>query len=336
MAVVADWHGRVTATNINLRGPIDRACRTLLRLHRGFDRKQAARPLYKPPPWAASLIRDKGTRAMTAWLAQIHPTQKKGKRVHPDFKKLIQVYRALDSAVDLINFCTNYITACEKRAPPYGKRYAGYESEYRFLQEMTFCRNDRIKFRALTGFARFAPVHAITFFPRRIDEKHKECNNPNIILCNAMKGIGIMAGRFSGMNGKDSVARCRFLLGVLPVLTTTLDREGRNNSACSHASSAIAAIAEKTGAPAALEAYLHNLSGPPADSDWLRKHTDRYHRRILPWLHAKTGKTWGADHGKWQRWFKKSRSDLYYDQTRKVFVLSPKKAKAFRQRLRKG
>ena len=307
MAAVADWHGRVTELDLSLRGRIDRACRLLERLLDSFDRKRASRPPYRPPAWARPLLEKGGEKAMAACLER--------RRTKRAFAELVRVYRSLDMEVALIHFGNNYIAACEQRVPARGREHPGYAREHAFLEEMTWCRNDRVKFRAILAFARFAPVERISFFAARARERRKECRNPNLILCRAMQGIGIMARRFPGPEFHDK------LLSTLPALEKTLRTEGRNNSASKLSSDAIAAIAEITGSTAALGAYLANLEPPEPDSEWLRRYTERYFKRCLPWLRERTGQDFGADSAAWRKWFAANRRKLHYHRGSRKFLV---------------
>jgi hypothetical protein len=145
-----------------------------------------------------------------------------------------------------------------------------------------------------------------------------------------------MARRFTGVRGKSSARDCMEIVKTLPFLSEILDREGRNNSACECASGSIVAIVEATGAPEALEAYIHNFRPPSPSSDWLKKLTDRYVGRKLGWIVACTGMDIGPDFAAWQAWYRKVQSSIFWDGGGRRFVVNARAAKARRARIQKA
>jgi hypothetical protein len=170
----------------------------------------------------------------------------------------------------------------------------------------------------------------------RAAEKEKNCRNPNVVLCNCITGIGLVARRFSGVTDKRTAKDHLEIMKILPFLTEVLDSEGRNNSACARARSSIESIVETTGAPEALEAYLHTLKAPKCDSDWMRKMTDRFHAKSLEWLKTATGQGLPVDFDAWSRWYTQNRNRLVYHVPSKRFVLDSRAAKARRSRIAKA
>jgi hypothetical protein len=322
-AAVADWHGRVTVSDLNLRGDVAGACARLLDVLREFDFKAATQPPFSVPIWAKALVTASGAEAMAAFL------ESEPKAI----EKLGKLLRSLDREGELIYFCDNYFAACEARTPTGGAAYPGYSAEVALVEEMTWCRNDRIKFNAIACYGRFAPLSGIAFLIERADERAKECRNPNIILCNAMTAIGDMAARFPGVSDPRTALERKMIVKTLPALVAVLDGEGRNNGACRNASRSIEIIAEKTGAPEALEAYIHNFNAPPCHSQWMIDYTARYCERALPWLRERTGLDLDADYDAWCRWFRKNKDDLFFDSERKMFVVNAKAARDFRKKL---
>lgn len=92
-----------------------------------------------------------------------------------------------------------------------------------------------------------------------------------------------------------------------------LDEEPRNNGACRLARDALAAMAERTGAPEALEAFIHSLGGPKPTSDFVREMADRFTAEALEWLRARTGQTFGPDAAAWRRWYEANAPRLRWD-----------------------
>ena len=92
------------------------------------------------------------------------------------------MYRAIDREGEQIRFAESYIEACESRAPKSGDAPKGRAAEITLLEEMTYCLNDKIKFRAIEGYARFAPVGNVSFLVTRAEEKAKDALNPNVVL----------------------------------------------------------------------------------------------------------------------------------------------------------
>jgi hypothetical protein len=166
-----------------------------------------------------------------------------------------------------------------------------------------------------------------------VEEKNKDCCNPNVVLCNGMSAIGVMVGRFPGVTNRRSVLDHFEILGVLPAMVHVLDTEGRNNGACGASRGSLEAIIEATGAPEALEAYLHNLKAPKCDSEWMRKHTARYHGQALAYLQEVTGRSFGTDFDTWRTWFSANEGRLVYHSGRKRFVVDPRSARAYRAHL---
>jgi len=126
------------------------------------------------------------------------------------------------------------------------------------------------------------------FFPAADEVKGTWFDDPTAAP-NAANAIGDMAARFEGVSDKRTAADRKLIVASLSFLVGILDREGRNNSACRYASRSIEIIAEKTGAPEALEAYLHNFNAPPGRTEWLIEYGERYFQRALPWLEERTG-----------------------------------------------
>ncbi|MHC5080542.1 MAG: hypothetical protein ACYTHN_16145 [Planctomycetota bacterium] len=336
MAAVADWYGRVVVPNLNLRGDMGNACNRLRDVLRQFDRKKASRPPYVVPDWAEPFMKEGGEKALAAFLEAVHPRKGGRPKRRPSFPDLVKVYRSLEKEGDRIQFCKNAITAFEGRTPSSGRTYKGYAEEVSLLEEMTYCRNDRVKFLAIPGMAKFVPLAKVGFFVKRVEEKAKDCRNPNIILCNCMAAIGEMTKRFPGLTNRRSALDYQEILKVLPVMVTVLDTEGRNNGACARTRASLEAIMESTGAPEALEAYIHNFKAPNCDNDWMRGMTEKYHQKTLPWIRERTGQSFGPDFDTWSRWFAANKNRLFFDARQKRFILNAGAAKAHRAKLAKA
>ncbi|MCU0723977.1 MAG: hypothetical protein MUC63_10260, partial [Planctomycetes bacterium] len=158
MAAVADGHGRVLVSDLNLRGDVRSACSELARALQAFDPRKAANPPYAPPKWAEAFVRPDGAKAMGAFLEQVHPRLGAKPSTRIPFEELKKIYPALEADGALIRFCENYFAACLERAPDPGREHKGHEEESALLEEMTFCRNDGVKFKAIDAYARFAPL----------------------------------------------------------------------------------------------------------------------------------------------------------------------------------
>lgn len=333
MAVIADWHGRVTRTDLNLRGDIPAACRRLRAELRGFDFKEARRPPFEVPDWAASLVQAEGRGAMLAHLEAIHPVGGSRQVERRKLERLACLYRSLDREGELLAFCANYVAACEERAPAYGERYPGHTEEAALLQEMSYCRNDKVKFDAIQCHGRFAPVGDVGFFVERARRRQEGCSNPNVVLCRCLSGIALAVERHPGPRDRDSRRDRREIMSVLPLLVEVLDTEGRNNGACTEALEAIQAIAVRAGAPEALEAWIHNFNGPTPDSEWLEDYTESFLTRTYDWLADQTAQDLGFDFDAWQRWYRENEKKLFYDGEKGRFVLDARAARIFRARV---
>ncbi|MHC4598776.1 MAG: hypothetical protein ACYS47_07210 [Planctomycetota bacterium] len=333
MAAVADWHGRVVVANLNLRGDITGACTRLKAALRNFDRKKASRPPTPVPPWARDMVKPGGEKTISTFLERVHPRRGGKARSGPSFRDLAKVYRGLEREGEIVAFCTNAFEALEGRTPAEGREYKGYADEVALLEEMAYCRNDRMKFGAIRAFGAFAPVGKIGFFATRAGKKSENCRNPNVVLCNCLTGIGLMAGRYGGVKNRRSALDHREILKVLPFMIEVLDTEGRNNGACRCARGSLETIVRTTGAPEALGAYLHNLKAPKCDSDWMRTMTDKYHAKALAWLQEATGFAFDADFDAWAKWYAACRNRLVYHAGSKRFVLDGRAAKAYRAKL---
>jgi hypothetical protein len=336
MAAVADWHGRVVVPNLNLRGDIEGACARLRATLGTFDVRKASRPPYRAPDWARAMMKPKGKPAVAAFLENIHPRKGGPPRIPFSLRDLADVYGALELEGEVIAFCRNLFEALKSRTPAPGRAYKGYEKETDFLETVTFCRNDRMKFEALRTYGAFAPVGRIGFFVERAKKKSENCRNPNVVLCNCLTGIGLLAGRFPGVSNRRTALEHGEILSVLPFLTEVLDTEGRNNGACRCARTALETIVRATGAPEALRAYLHNLKAPKCDSDWMRNMTKKYHAGALEWLRKTTGLDLGPDFGAWTKWYAAGRRRLAYHAGSGRFVLDARAAKAYRARIAKA
>jgi len=326
MTAVADWHGRVTLPDLNLRGDISQACDRLENALDAFDYRKAAKPPYKVPSWAVSLLEENNIEAMQTYLVEVHPRDGQKPKTKHSFRKFIRVYHSLDIQGDLIRFCKNYFASCEKRTPSYGSDYPGYLEEVGLIEEMSHAYNDHIKFEAISAFGRFAPLTNIAFLEKRTEKKYENCQNPNIILCRSVQAIGDMVGRYSLPEHSLSKKDRKSILKTLPWLTRVLDEEGRNNSACTYVAESIKEIIAATGDPEALEAFLHNFKAPECNSQWMIDYTDRYHDRILPWLKECTGQDFGKDFDAWKRWFDKNETKLDYDPDKKAFIINRSRA----------
>ena len=334
MASVTDGYGRVIVPNLNLRGSIEGACDRLRIARRRFDPRKAARKPFEPPEWAAPLVEEDAAEAMTALLDRIHPRDQ-GEQDPDRFEKLAEIYRKLDRDALLIRFCEAYYAALEARAPDYGQDYAGRAAEQALLEEMTYARNDSLTFKAITCFGRFARLGDGAFLIRRAETREKGCLNPNIILCRSMEALGLLAERFPGATDRASLQDRRALLDYLPALSDVLRTEGRNNGACRLAAGSIRKILHATGAPEALEAYIDDLEAPKCESQWMIDYTKRYHERSVAWLKVCTGQDLGIDVRAWKKWYAKNAGALVYLPEEKRVVIDAKRAKAFRDTLKK-
>jgi hypothetical protein len=333
MAAVADWHGRVTIPRLSLRGDVGRACASLRAVLDRFDRRAASRPPYRPPDWAEPFLRPDGAKAVAKFLERVHPRKARARPKPPRFEDLVAVYERIEIEGERIPFCESVLGALVARAPAYGAEFPGYEAETALLRDVTYCRNDRIKFAAIEAWAAFAPVGDVAFLEKRAEERTRDALNPNVVLCRCMKAVGILARRYPGLDRGGTVEDRAALVAVLPVLVEVLDTEGRNNSACWNASVSIEAIVEVTGAPEALEAYIHNLKAPGDASDWMVELNDRYHQRAAAWLEERTGQRLGTEYTAWKRWYAKHRESLYWHSGRKTFVVDAAAARRFRKKL---
>lgn len=333
MAVIADWHGRVQQRRFNLRGEIPAACQRLRDARREFDFRAARRPPFAVPKWAEELVRPGGERAMRDLLEKVHPAAR-SKRPDPrQFEALAELFPALDREGELLTFCTNYRSACEERVPAYGETYRGYEAEVELLRAMTWSHNDRIKFEAIESFGRFAPVGDVGFLLERAERREEQCSNPNVVLCRCLSAVALAVERYPGPQEREARPDYPTIVDLLPALVEVLEREGRNNGACTYALVAIRTIAEHTGAPEALEAYLHEFRPPEPDSEWLVEHTARHLEDNLDWLQRVTREEFGPDFEAWQRWYEKNRTRLYYDAGKGRFVIDARAARAHRKRV---
>ncbi len=317
MAAVADGHGRVLVRNLNLRGDIDAACRTLEQALAGFDRAKARQPPAPLPEFAKPLVAEGGGKAMAAFLAKASPK---------DLAALAAVYAGLEREADLVRFAASFVAALDERPAPCRPEEAA------LLRDLTWCANDRAKFAAAECFGRRAPLGGAAFLPERAAEKAKNCLNPNVLLISCVNGIREMARRCPRPADAAFPADARALLGTLPFLAGVLRAEARNNGACAAARDAIAAVAEGTGAPEALEAYLANFDGPPPGADkWLADLTAKYDVKTVEWLEAVTGQDFGPDEAAWRRWYAGAARDLVFDPAKRRYVLDAKSAARFRR-----
>ena len=335
MCAVADWYGRVVMPSINLRGNINSACNLLKNIIRDFDYNSAARPPFKLPKWAAELVKPSSDKEMGKLLDDIHPANGES-RSKVSFEEFEKVYFSLDMEADIIGFTENLTKALEKRTPEWGKEYEGYKEEYEMLKKITYAANDGIKFTGIAAFGKFAPIREVTFLKERIEKKTENSRNPNVVLCRCLTAVGIIASRFPGIEDKLTVEALEKLLEMLPVLSKTLDTEGRNNSACLEASNAIKAIIMSTGAPEALEAFLHNLNGPAASDDFSKKYDTSYRTRAAGDLKSLTGLELGTDYKPWRDWYDKYKNDLVFNEQSKEFDVDKKDAESYRKKIRKA
>ncbi|MHC4777772.1 MAG: hypothetical protein ACYTFG_04250, partial [Planctomycetota bacterium] len=167
MAAVADWHGRVTVPNLNLRGDISGACSRLQSILKGFDFKKASRPPADLPNWGEEMVKPGGDKSVASFLEKVHPVRGGRGRARPGLRELQALFKSLEMEGQLIQFCKNTFTALKSRTPARGREYKGYEEEVALLEEMTHCRNDRIKFDAIRTMGEFGPVNRIGFFVAR-------------------------------------------------------------------------------------------------------------------------------------------------------------------------
>jgi hypothetical protein len=323
----------VVVPHLNVRGDIGAACVRLRSALRDFDLRKASRPPYSAPEWAEPFLAEGGTKALGAFLEKVHPRRRGKPRGPRAFADLEEVQEKLDVEAQAIRLSRNLVEAISARAPEYGRDFGGYAEEAALLSRLTYCRNDRIKFEAIQGYATFAPVGEVGFLVKRAEERTQDSLNPNVVLCNCMSAIGVMAERFPGATDRRSRKDREALLAALPTLVDVLDREARNNGACRLARDSIAAIVRATGAPEALLAYLHSLKAPGPDSEWMRKLTERFHAETLTWLKETTGQDLGADFARWRAWAEKNRDRLYYDPRRETFRIDAAAARTFRKRL---
>ena len=98
MAVVADWHGRVTVRRMNLRGQIPAACTLLKTTLSSFDRREASRPPYRMPDWAEPPVGKRGPEAFASLLGKIHGSKKRR------FDDVVAVYRLDRLSRSLLDF----------------------------------------------------------------------------------------------------------------------------------------------------------------------------------------------------------------------------------------
>ncbi len=329
MAAVSDWHGRIVKADLNLRGSVPEACSALRQVLNDFDYKAASIPPAPIPKWAEALVKPGGAEAMAAVLESAHPAAGKGGKAQV-FADLEKLYKSLDSEGRILAFCTNYCDVCAKRAPAYSREFKGHDKEADLLKEMTFAKNDGVKFKAIETYGRFGPLADCGFFEKRAAEKERNSNNPNVVLCNCLEAVGLMAARFTGIRDRGTCADFRAIIGTLPFLVRILDTEGRNNGACNYASGSIRAIVEATGAPEGLEAYIHNFKAPASNDEWMKKHTAKYHEQALTWISAVTAQDMGADFDAWSRWFASVSKSIFWDRGEKRFIVDAARAKAYR------
>jgi hypothetical protein len=329
---VADYHGRILVPNLNLRGDIPAACQRMTQALAAFDAEKAARPPYTPPPFATPLLEADGAEAMERFLAAAHPSSGGKPPRGKAFADLAAIYRSLELDGQLVRFCGNYCAAMEKRRAG-ARALPGADEEAALLEEMTFCRNDRVKFEAIAAFAKCAPPVRAAFFAKRVAEKSKDCLNPNRVLCACVDGVGLMAARLPEVTDRASAEAREAVVAALPLLVATLDAEARNNGACRMARDAAWKVAEATGAPEALEAYLHALKGPGVNNDWLRDMTEKFRAETLGLLEAKTGASPGADYETWAKWYAARKETLVFDRGAGRFTENAAAAKAFRTKV---
>ncbi|MFA4985649.1 MAG: hypothetical protein WC712_03605, partial [Candidatus Brocadiia bacterium] len=229
--------------------------------------------------------------------------------------------------------CENYAAAVVKRTPTYGTEFKGYREECDLLAQMTYARNDSIKFSAIDAWGKFAPVGDIDFLRVRAEARSKDCNNPNVVLMRCLTAVGALAARFGGATNASSCADRDKLIAILPMLVNVLDSETRNNGACGGASGAIKAIIVSTGAPEALSAFIHNLGGPVASDKWLQDFTAKYKTSAAQELKALTGQDFGVEMAPWTTWFDRNKDNLFYDANKKAFVIDARAAAEFRKGL---
>ncbi|MCU0725511.1 MAG: hypothetical protein MUE73_06955 [Planctomycetes bacterium] len=329
---VADFFGRILVPNLNLRGDIPAACRRMEQALASFDAAKAARPPYGPPPFAAPLLEPDGVEAMERFLAAAHPATGGKPPRGKAFADLAEVYRSLELDGQLVRFCGNYFAAVGRRAA-HLRAGAGPDEEAALLEEMTYCRNDRVKFEAIAAFAKCAPPARASFFARRVAEKTKDCLNPNRVLCACVDGVGFMAMRLPDVTDRASAEAREAVLGALPLLVATLDAEARNNGACRMARDAAWKVALATGAPEALEAFLHALKAPGVNTEWLRDMTEKFRAETHRLLTERTGASPGDDYESFARWYAARKNTLFFDRAAGKFIESPAAAKAFRGKL---
>jgi hypothetical protein len=316
LTAVADWQGRVTVRRLPLRGNITAACRRLVEVERDFDRRAAAKPLHPIPDWATKLVAPEGSRAMAAFLGKVHPARGKAGRRGPSFDDLAKLYREVDRDFEKISLATNYIAGLSGRRTAGRKDVAAWKAESALLKEMSFCANDSVKFKAIDACGAFLPVGEIGFFADRAARRTEDCLNPNVVLCRSAGAVGKAASRLPA-DADDGERKA--VLGALPFLTEILDREGRNNSACALARGSIEAIAQSTGSPRALKAYLHCFKDSRADTEWMRRFTDRFNEAAAKWLTGVTGQDLRTDRKAWEAWLGKTSRKLVFDRKRGVF-----------------
>jgi len=335
MTAVADWHGRVIMPELNLRGDISKACERLKAASAAFDIKEASKAPFRAPLWIQPMLTEEGGAvAMRSYLEEVHPRDGQKSKAKFPFTKLVDVYCRLDTQGIIARFCKHYCAGCEYRAPKFGAYYPGYQEEVKLLEEMSYASNDSIKFLAISTYGKFAPLKKIMFLKEREEAKLKDCQNPNIILCRCANAVGDIAMRCPELENQPDAKVRLLLLKVLPWLSQVLDQEGRNNGACALASESIKEIIAVTGAPQALEAFLHNFKAPSCDSQWMVDYTDRYHENALQWIKDCTGQDFGKDFKAWKRWFDKNKSALYYEPGKMRFVIDARAARVYRSGMR--
>jgi hypothetical protein len=353
-ATVADWHGRIVVANIYIRDDINTACERLESILEDFDYQKAAEPPFQAPEWAVAFPDPDGQAAMSQFLDVVHPLDGRLSKPGTSFEEFAAVYRSLDLESEMIQFCINYIAACQERTPGYGESYPGYEEEAALLKEMTYCRNDGVKFKAMASYGRFAPVSDVLFFSERAENRSVSCRNPNVLLCSALSGIGSMAERFPGVSDKQSAQDYQAILAAIPTLVEVLDEEGRNNSACKRARDSLSLIIKKTGSLEAFEGYLHSFNAPQCDSEWMIDLTERFHAESIRGIPVSTYIILSTEslqdegteprepigpsrspqsYEEWQLWFQENRESLYYDSEQGGFIIDLEAASAYREKL---
>lgn len=318
MFALADWHGRVVDGSLRIPGELPAARAVLAQALDRFDRKRAERPPFKPPAWAAALLALDGGEAMAAFLESAHGGKGAAAKRPGTFQDLAGIYRSLDVERDLMAFARNYLEACRKLAPEGVASRPGQEAEGDLLQEITFCRNDKVKFEALETCGRCLPLDRAAFFAARAKRAWEGARNGNVVLISCLGGLQAMAARVAG-GAPPGLAR--LLAAELAFPARVLQTEERNNSACQLAARAIEAILDATGAPEALEAYINCLRPPRSEATFIIAMTERFRVQAAEKLASWTGQRLGTEEAAWRGWYAKNRASLVYDRARGRFAV---------------